>query len=149
MAESKKSLFKPSHPKKYKGDITNIICRSTWERKFCSYCDLNENVIEWGSEEFFIPYRAPDGKTRRYFPDFIMKVKESNGGTKTYVIEVKPAKQTRPPKKRKKVTSSYIYECKTYAMNQAKWSAASEWCKDKRIEFKIITEKELGIHHGR
>ena len=75
MAESKKSLFKPSHPKKYKGDITNIICRSTWEKKFCHYCDLNENVIEWGSEEFFIPYRAPDGKTRRYFPDFIMKVK--------------------------------------------------------------------------
>ena len=108
MAESKKSLFKPSHPRKYKGDITNIICRSTWEKKFCHYCDLNENVIEWGSEEFFIPYRAPDGKVRRYFPDFIMKVKESNGGTKTYVIEVKPAKQTRPPKKRKKVTSSYI-----------------------------------------
>ena len=149
MAESKKSLFKPSHPRKYKGDITNIICRSTWEKKFCHYCDLNENVIEWGSEEFFIPYSAPDGKTGRYFPDFIMKVKESNGGTKTYVIEVKPAKQTRPPKKRKKVTSSYLYECKTYAMNQAKWSAASEWCKDKRIEFKIITEKELGIHHGR
>ena len=149
MAESKKSLFKPSHPRKYKGDITNVICRSTWEKKFCHYCDLNENVIEWGSEEFFIPYRAPDGKTRRYFPDFIMKVKENNGGTKTYVIEVKPAKQTRPPKKRKKVTSSYLYECKTYAMNQAKWRAASEWCKDKRIEFKIITEKELGIHHGR
>ena len=76
MAESKKSLFKPSHPRKYKGDITNIICRSTWEKKFCHYCDLNENVLEWGSEEFFIPYRAPDGKTRRYFPDFIMKVKE-------------------------------------------------------------------------
>ena len=51
MAESKKSLFKPSHPRKYKGDITNIICRSTWEKKFCHYCDLNENVIEWGSEE--------------------------------------------------------------------------------------------------
>ena len=149
MAESKKSLFKPSHPRKYKGDITNIICRSTWEKKFCHYCVLNEYGIEWGSEEFFIPYRAPDGKVRRYFPDFIMKVKESNGGTKTYVIEVNPAKQTRPPKKRKKVTSSYLYECKTYAMNQAKWSAASEWCKDKRIEFKIITEKELGIHHGR
>ena len=65
------------------------------------------------------------------------------------MIEVKPAKQTRPPKPRKKVTQSYIYECKTYATNQAKWKAAYEWCKDKRIEFKIVTEKELGIHHGR
>ena len=145
MAESKKSLFKPSHPRKYKGDITNIICRSTWEKKFCHYCDLNENVLEWGSEEFFIPYLAPDGKTRRYFPDFIIKVKENNGKVKTYVIEVKPFKQTKPPRKRKKVTQSYLYECKTYAVNQAKWKAASEFCKDNRIEFKIITEDELGI----
>ena len=33
----------------------------------------------------------------------------------------------------------------TYAVNQAKWKAASEYCKDRRIEFKIITEQELGI----
>ena len=145
MAESKKSIFKPTRPRKYSGDVNNIICRSSWESKFCKYCDLNENIIQWGSEEFSIPYPAPDGKVRRYFPDFIIKVKENNGNIKTYVIEVKPAKQTRPPKRRKKVSQSYLYECKTYAMNQAKWKAASEWCKDKRIEFKIITERELGI----
>jgi len=145
MAESKKSIFRPTRPRKYSGDVNNIICRSSWESKFCKYCDLNENIIQWGSEEFSIPYPAPDGKVRRYFPDFIIKVKENNGNIKTYVIEVKPAKQTRPPKRRKKVSQSYLYECKTYAMNQAKWKAASEWCKDKRIEFKIITERELGI----
>ena len=145
MAESKKSLYRPINPRKYKGNPHNIICRSSWESKFCGYCDLNENIIQWGSEEFFIPYRAPDGKTRRYFPDFIIKVKENNGKVKTYVIEVKPFKQTKPPRKRKKVTQSYLYECKTYAVNQAKWKAADEWCKDKRIEFKIITERELGL----
>ena len=145
MAESIKSLFKPSHPKKYKGDPTNIICRSRWERRFCNWCDLNESILEWGSEEFWIPYRAPDGKVRRYFPDFIIKVKENNGDVKTYVIEVKPKKQTRPPKKKKNVTKSYLYECKTYAVNQAKWKAANEWCEDRRIEFKIITERELGL----
>ena len=145
MSESKKSLYKPKNTKKYKGNINNIICRSSWETKFCGYCDLNENIIQWGSEEFFIPYLAPDGKTRRYFPDFIIKVKENNGKVKTYVIEVKPFKQTKPPRKRKKVTQSYLYECKTYATNQAKWEAANEWCKDKRIEFKIITERELGV----
>ena len=145
MAESKKSLFKPKKPRKYKGDVNNIICRSSWESKFCGYCDLNENILEWGSEEFFIPYRAPDGKTRRYFPDFLIKVKESNGKIKTYVIEVKPLKQTKPPRKRKKVTQSYIYECKTYAVNEAKWKFANEWCKDRGLEFKIITERELGV----
>ena len=145
MAESIKSVFKPSHPKKYKGDPTNIICRSSWERRFCNWCDLKESILEWGSEEFWIPYRAPDGKVRRYFPDFIIKVKENNGDVKTYVIEVKPKKQTRPPKKKKNVTKSYLYECKTYAVNQAKWKAANEWCEDRRIEFKIITERELGL----
>ncbi len=98
-----------------------------------------------GSEEFHIPYLAPDGKVRRYYPDFIIKVKESTGKLKTYVIEVKPLKQTKEPKKRKRVTKSYLYECQTYAVNQAKWKAADEWCKDRKIEFKIITEKELGI----
>ncbi len=145
MAESKKSLYNPSNPRKYKGNVNNIICRSSWEERFCNYCDLNENIIEWGSEEFFIPYRAPDGKARRYYPDFIMKVKENTGKIKTYVIEVKPFKQTKPPKKRKNVTKSYMYECKTYAVNQAKWVAANEWCKDHGVEFKIITERELGI----
>ena len=149
MAESKKSLFKPSHPKKYKGNVNNIICRSSWEKKFCNWCDLNENIVEWGSEEFWIPYRAPDGKTRRYFPDFIIKVKENTGEIKTYVIEVKPKKQTKEPRIPKKKTKSWLYEMKTYTVNQAKWQAADEWCKDKRIEFKIITEKELGINHGR
>jgi len=145
MGESIKSRYKPNYPKKYNGDVRNIICRSNWERRFCSWCDLNENVLEWGSEEFWIPYRAPDGRVRRYFPDFIMKVKEQTGEIKTYVIEVKPAKQTRRPKPRKKVTKSYLYECKTYEVNQAKWKAAKEWCDDRKVEFKIITEKELGI----
>ena len=63
MAESIKSIFKPKKPKKYKGDITNIICRSSWERRFCNYCDLNENIVEWGSEEFWIPYLSPVDKT--------------------------------------------------------------------------------------
>ena len=146
MGESIKSRFKPTYPKKYKGDSKNIICRSSWERRFCAWCDLQENILEWGSEEFWIPYCSPkDGRINRYYPDFIIKVKENSGKIKTYVIEVKPAKQTKPPIKRKKVTKSYIYECTTYAVNQAKWKAAKEFCKDLQYEFKIVTEKELGI----
>ena len=146
MGESIKSKYKPSFPKKYKGDPNNIICRSSWERKFCRWCDLNENIVAWGSEEFCIPYRSPvDGRVHRYFPDFIIKVKEQSGDIKTYVIEVKPKKQTREPKKPSRTTKRYINEVKTYAVNQAKWKAADEWCKDRMIEFKIITEDHLGI----
>ena len=146
MAESIKSIFKPSHPRKYKGDARNIICRSSWERRFCNWCDINESILEWGSEEFWIPYLSPiDNRTHRYFPDLIIKVKESTGVIKTYVIEVKPKRQTKPPIKKKRVSKSYLYEMKTYSVNQAKWKAADEWCKDRKIEFKIITENELGI----
>ena len=146
MAESIKSKYKPEYPKKYKGDPNNIICRSSWERRYCRWCDLNENIISWGSEEFSIPYVSPvDNRVHRYFPDFIIKVREQTGEIKTYIIEVKPKKQTIQPKQKSRVTKSYLYECKTYAVNQAKWKAADEFCKDHMIEFKVITEEELGI----
>ena len=146
MGETYKRKYKPSFPRKYKGDPNNIICRSSWERKMCRWCDLNESVLEWGSEEFYIPYLSPiDNRVHKYFPDFIVKLRENSGRIKTYVIEVKPKKQTRPPKPGKKKTKSYIYEATEYAKNQAKWKAAVEFCKDHMIEFKIITEDELGI----
>ena len=146
MAESIKSRYKPSNPQKYQGNPNNIICRSSWERKFCMWADRKDSVVSWASEEINIPYISPkDNRVHRYYPDFLIKVKENNNRIKTYVVEVKPKKQTLPPKKRKRITKSYIYECQTYAVNQAKWRAASEFCKDNRIEFKIITEDELGI----
>jgi hypothetical protein len=98
MAESLKSIYKPSYPQKYIGNSNNIICRSSWERRFCRWCDLNENIISWGSEEFCVPYKSPvDNRVHRYYPDFIIKVKEQSGEIKTYVIEVKPKKQTMAP----------------------------------------------------
>ena len=110
------------------------------------YCDSNQNILEWGSEEFFIPYTSPiDGKRHRYYPDFYIKVKESTGQVKKYVIEIKPKKQCIEPKPQKKKTKGYIYEVCEYAKNQAKWKAASEYCKDRMVEFKVLTENELGI----
>jgi hypothetical protein len=143
---SYKGKYKPSFPEKYSGDPTNIIYRSLWERKFCVYCDLNENILSWSSEEKAIPYRSPiDGKIHRYFPDFLIKVKESNGSIKKYMIEIKPSKQTVPPKKPQRQTKKYISEVYEYAKNQSKWEAAKDWCADRGYEFKIITENELGI----
>lgn len=110
------------------------------------YCDTNENVLEWASEEKCVPYRSPiDGKVHRYFPDFIIKVKEESGKIKKYVIEIKPKRQTVPPPKPKRQTKGYIAEAYEYAKNQAKWAAAKEWCLDRGYEFKVLTESELGI----
>ena len=147
MSKSIKSRYKPSNPQKYVGDVNNIICRSSWERRFCNWCDSNESILEWGSEEFWIPYRSPvDHRVHKYFPDFFVKVRERNGMIKKYVIEVKPHKQTQQPNpKPKRKTKSWLYEVKTYAVNQAKWRAATEFCADRLLEFKIITENELGI----
>ena len=143
---SYKGKYRPSYPKKYKGDPTRIIYRSLWERKFMVYCDSNTNILEWGSEEIALPYRSPlDNKVHRYYPDFYIKVKESNGSIKKYIIEVKPKKQTIEPKVQKRKTKGYIYEVREYVRNQAKWEAAKEFCKDRLWEFRIITEKELGI----
>lgn len=143
---SYKGKYKPSYPKKYKGDPTNIIYRSLWERKFCKYCDLNENILEWGSEEIALPYRSPvDNRIHRYFPDFYIKVKESTGQVKKYLIEIKPKKQTVEPKVQKKKTKGYIYEVVEYAKNQAKWKAAKEFCEDRQWEFRILTEDDLGV----
>jgi hypothetical protein len=138
--------FTPQNSEKYKGDARNIIYRSSWEVDFMRWCDRNENILEWGSEEFFINYLDPtSNKVRRYYPDFIIKVQESDGSIKKYIIEVKPERQTKPPtqspNKRRK---TYITEALTYEKNLAKWKAAKEFCDDRGIIFKIITESHLG-----
>ncbi len=143
---SYKGRYSPTYPRKYKGNHTNIVYRSLWERKFMVYCDNHTKILEWGSEEIALPYRSPiDNKVHRYFPDFYIKVRESNGKIKRYIIEIKPKKQTMEPKVKKRKTKGYIYEVYEYAKNQAKWKAAEEFCKDRMWEFKVLTEDELGI----
>ena len=135
----------PTHPKKYKGDPSNIIYRSLWERKFMVYCDRNEKIMEWGSEEFFVPYRSPlDGKLHRYFPDFYVKVRDKNSNIKKYIIEVKPKHQCSPPEKSpKRRTGAWFNKVRTWGINKAKWDSAKEFCLDHNMEFKILTEDHL------
>lgn len=138
--------FKPQNPQKYKGDPANIIYRSGWELKLMSYLDKHQDVIQWQSEEFFIPYRSPvDGRVHRYFPDFLVKKKNPNGIIETVLIEVKPEAQTKPPVKQSKVTKKYINEVFTWGVNEAKWEAADKYCKDRGWTFQIFTEKHLNI----
>jgi TnsA endonuclease N terminal len=148
-----KGKFSPRNPQKYMGDPNNIIYRSSWECRVMNYIDKNPDFISWSSEEFFIPYKSPvDGRWHRYFPDFLVKVK-TKSGVRTLLVEVKPHKQARPPQQRKK-TKQYIQEVVTWGVNQAKWKAAIEYCKDRKWEFivmvsdtgdefKYLTEKDL------
>lgn len=141
-----KGKFSPKNPKKYKGDPTNIIYRSLWELRVMKSLDENVNVLEWSSEEVAIPYISPvDNRYHRYFPDFIVKARTPEGGTKTMMLEVKPKSQTIEPKVQKKKTKRYITEVMTYGVNQAKWKSAIDYCEDRGWEFKLITETELGI----
>ena len=141
-----KGKYKVRAPYKYKGNPTKVIYRSLWELKFMTYCDTNINILEWGSEEVYMWYRSPvDNRAHRYFPDFYNKVREKDGTIKKYIIEVKPQRQTKPPARPKRQTKGYLREAFEYAKNQAKWKAANEWCLDRGFEFKVITEKELGI----
>ena len=113
---SYKGIYRPSNPKKYKGDSKNIIYRSLWERKFMNYCDLNENILEWASEEFWIPYLDPTtNRVRRYFPDFFIKYKDKDSNIRRSVIEVKPMRETLQPKATKgKSRRTMINESMTY-----------------------------------
>lgn len=142
-----KGRFKPRNPHKYLGNPTNIIYRSLWECKLMKYLDDHPDVISWASEEIIIPYRSPmDRRMHRYYPDFYVK-RRINGKIKETIIEVKPLSQTQPPKKLpgKRPTAKYLREVKTYGINEAKWKAASEYCADRGWDFKIMTEKELGV----
>ena len=107
-----KGKFKPKNRDKYKGNPTNIIYRSLWERRFMVYCDSNNSVVKWSSEEIVIPYRSPfDRKIHKYYPDFWVKIKKHDGTIETSIIEVKPKSQTVPPKdtSRKRKSLSLIH----------------------------------------
>jgi len=107
------------------------------------YCDRNDDIIYWASEELSIPYVNPiDRKVHRYFPDFIIKTK--NG--KRFMIEIKPSIQTKKPTPKIKKSKAFMRESLEYIKNMAKWQAADVYCNDNGMEFKIFTEKELGIY---
>jgi hypothetical protein len=142
---SYKGWFTPKHRNKYKGDSENVVYRSSWELRVMKWLDENPSVIWWASEELIIRYKSPiDQKMHRYFPDFIVRLKQKNGTESTVVIEIKPQKQTVKPEQKRK-TKRYLQEAATYAVNQEKWRAADLFCKEHGWQFKVLTEKDIGI----
>jgi hypothetical protein len=136
--------YKPKNPEKYKGDPNDIVYRSSWERAFMVKCDNNPNVLSWSSETIIIPYISPkDGLQHRYFVDFAMKVRDSQGNINTYLVEIKPFAFTQPPKASKTQNKRFITEMLDYAVNQAKWEAAKKLCDSSGAKFLVLTEREL------
>lgn len=145
---SYKGKYQLKNPSKYKGNPTLVIYRSLWERSYMKKLDLNENILEWSSEEIALPYKSPlDNRIHKYYPDFYVKERLSDGTIKKYIVEIKPKKQTLEPKVPKRKTKGYMYEVYEYVKNQAKWEVAEEWCADRGYEFKILTEEDLNIRY--
>ena len=140
-----KGRYTPKNKGKYLGDYTKIVYRSLWERNVFRWLDDNPDILKWNSEDVVIPYVCgTDGRRHRYYIDIYFEAK--NG--KKYLIEIKPKKETMPPKPPKRKTKRYLSEQLTYVKNQSKWKAATEFAKDNGVEFYVWHEdvlKSLGI----
>jgi len=137
---SYKGRYLPINKDKYIGNPDRIVYRSNWERRFMVYCDRNDAILHWGSEEIAIRYRNPiTKKISNYFPDFFVVTKKA----KT-IIEIKPKAFTIKPRPRKRKTRAYINESLAYIKNKCKWGAARRYCDLQGWQFKIFTEDDLG-----
>lgn len=135
--------FEMKHPEKYVGKRTPH-ARSSWEFVFMRMLDNHQGIESWASESIQIPYRDPlTGKYTIYVPDFFIVYKDKTGKKKAEVVEVKPSTQTL----REKVGKSR-YNQEQYIKNLAKWEAASAWCRQQGLKFRVINEGEI-FHQGR
>src|ERR1017187_6175587 len=141
-----KGKWKPKNKQKYSGNISNICFRSSLELRFMVYCDVNSSILEWSSEEVVINYTNPfDHTTHRYFVDFWVKLKNTKGEIKQYLVEVKPDRYTREPEIPKKRTRQFLNEVVQWKINEAKWEAARKYATMKGCSFILITENDLGL----
>jgi hypothetical protein len=145
----RQGYFKPIYPEKYVGDSGKIIYRSSWEKKFMTFCDVNEKVVAWASETIQVPYLSPiDGAVKTYNLDFYFKVREEDGSCKDYIAEIKPAKKLEKPvlpnsRLTEKRVEAHNYQMKEYITNMYKFQAAKQWAEERGWEFMLITENFL------
>jgi hypothetical protein len=139
-------FFTPNNPKKYYGELTEIVYRSSWELRAMKWFDQNPSIVKWNSEGCVIPYFCPtDGKMHRYFIDFAVQSQRRDGTKQIILVEIKPASQRVPPKYSGRQTKSYKAACLTFLKNKAKWAAAEAYCAERGWQFVILDEYDLGI----
>ena len=132
--------YSVKNPSKYNGDPSNVVFRSLWERQLMKFFDDCPDVTKWASEATVVGYICgTDRKPHRYFVDFTVTFK--NG--ETHLVELKPKKETIPPKVPKKKTQRYLVEAMTFIKNQSKWTAASKYAEERGWKFSVWTEVDL------
>lgn len=138
-----KGRYACKNPDKYVGNKTPLY-RSSWEWHFMNMCDTHPSITNWASESVRIPYKDPlTGRQTVYVPDFLIQYEDKHGKKRTELIEIKPSNQMI----REKVGKN-SYNQAQFIKNQAKWAAASNWCKQNGIIFRIINENDI-FHNGR
>lgn len=138
MAKFARGKFNMKNPAKYVGNKTPTY-RSSWEWSFMNFCDTNPSVQKWASEAISIPYRDPlTNRNTIYVPDFFIQYVDKNGKMIVELIEIKPASQTLLER-----VGKNKYNQAQFVKNQAKWAAASLWCRQQGIKFRILNENDI------
>lgn len=140
--------YKVRNKEKYVGDPNEIIFRSSYERKFMVFCDLDESVLRWSSEPYSIPYLdTVSEKKRNYFVDFYARIKVPDGHVQDYLVEVKPRKKLNKPLPPNRESlhklKNYNSAMHEYLTNLSKFTAAKSYALKIGYKFIIVTEKEL------
>jgi hypothetical protein len=143
----RQGYYKPTNLEKYIGDPTKIIYRSSWEFRFCKYCDESPDVLKWSSEPYPIKYISPlDGKDHDYYIDFYMRVKKDEKEF-DYLAEVKPESSLQKPVfegiQTMQKLKNFNYAAKTWLVNSAKFAAAKKHAESIGYKFVIVTESFL------
>ena len=157
--------FVPKHPEKclnfngklYPDKTLPITYRSSWEQILCNFCDMQVNILSWGSEVVEIPYYSQiDNKNHRYILDFLIILRDRSGKIQKYAVEVKPDNQAEkldengnviypaaPKRKTQKSLLKWQEKCQVIRRNAEKWEAAKLWAAKRGFTFRAITENEI------
>ena len=134
--------FTLKNPEKYLG-TKDPLYRSSWEFAFMKFCDESPSIAKWASEAVRIPYRNPlTGRYTIYVPDFFINYVDKGGQTHAEIVEIKPQNQSLREKVGKNLNNQA-----SYILNQAKWEAATAWCRQKGLKFRVINETDI-FHQG-
>jgi hypothetical protein len=136
--------YNPKNPHKYVGDLSKIYYRSSWELKFLRHCDMSNDVVRYSSEAVMIPYTSPiDKRVHRYYVDFYVEIGRPDGVVSKWLLEVKPEKHTklpkRPIKESVKSLENYVKQVKRVLTNQAKFKAAKNFARQTGTKFGVVS----------